>query len=750
MNDSKTKTEQPYSEMLKIALKYAERGIKVFPCTATKKPILKGGFKIATCDGRTIISWWRRHPNALIGAPNEQFVVIDDDGAKAENEMAAAANRDAMNELHERKILSDRCLIVDTPSGGTHYYFRRPSITNYQIGDKRSRRAIKVLPEVDLLSDGGYVILPDQINYKARGTDEPWARIKRSPKFPDTEFSEIRAKYKTLTDAIQQIKSLHNKLDKGHVKGVARNETNAPVYNENVETASDKKATEHAKSHNTAGNVAHVDYENDAIVFKEMGNIYKKNPDYEKVDPTEKLMGVGGKEKIKIGVGELDTKLINKLFHNQQIQLKLLAFLGLKRTWPSQTTLNRSILPKHKDNRPSLGVRWHRERTHVLCHDFSNFANSLDDNHDYNLVRLYICKMYNTIVYRVKPAEFSIWFLRMLYEADIIDIDDAFKKFGRDIDELNKSERKAAMSMLLLDALKSLHKNYDGSTTFADKFSSAWAKVSVSTIGKVKKSLLNKGFITNTGVYNCASTQGRHDNFFCTPLYKIETDVVMLGFEREHRDTIALREQRKGNNQVSTNKPEQQKPTDGKIEDYENDMEQQFPNVGTLFRIDVSQETFNKINNFCIDFEIPNVVDLENMFSPIFYSSEFIGDVIKDSDKKIYGEDLEFFMDDSPTDQGNRPLLLRCNSEAFDAIFNEISVKHGEHNDSEFEEPSLHFVVSYDIEDLDLDLELLSIRVNEYFNGVLSFQGISTDHLTHEQLNHKLDGVYKEDGDVAK
>lgn len=186
--------------------------------------------------------------------------------------------------------------------------------------------------------------------------------------------------------------------------------------------------------------------------------------------------------------------------------------------------------------------------------------------------------------------------------------------------------------------------------------------------------------------------------------------------------------------------------TNPKTEELEDELEAQFPNVGTLFRLNVSQETYNKILNFAVDFGIPNIVDLDNMFSPIIYSSDFIADVIRDEDRKFYGEKLELSLDAEPTEEGNRPLIVKASSEAFDALWEEIVGKHGEHNDSEFTEPSLHFVLSYDIEDVEIDEEMLEVRLNEYFEGVMSFQGVETDHLTHTQLIHKLDGVFQEDG----
>lgn len=54
--------------LLTAALRYAERGLPVFPCKPGKKvPLTAHGFKDATTDPAVIKTWWKKHPKANIG-----------------------------------------------------------------------------------------------------------------------------------------------------------------------------------------------------------------------------------------------------------------------------------------------------------------------------------------------------------------------------------------------------------------------------------------------------------------------------------------------------------------------------------------------------------------------------------------------------------------------------------------------------------------------------------------------------------
>jgi hypothetical protein len=69
-------------DLLAAALRYAERGYRVFPCIpGTKHPITQHGFHDAPTDPGQIERWWSRHPRANVGIAAEGMLVVDIDGA---------------------------------------------------------------------------------------------------------------------------------------------------------------------------------------------------------------------------------------------------------------------------------------------------------------------------------------------------------------------------------------------------------------------------------------------------------------------------------------------------------------------------------------------------------------------------------------------------------------------------------------------------------------------------------------------
>jgi hypothetical protein len=143
---------------LEWALKYAERGLTIFPvwwiegatcacgmsgCSEGKHPIIGGGFKHASGNPDVINAWFKKWPKANIGClPGASgYVVLDLDGPIGMESARALG-------LLAEPTLETQSGRVD---GGRHRWYRHPGGT---IGNKR------LAPGIDVRADGGYVILP--------------------------------------------------------------------------------------------------------------------------------------------------------------------------------------------------------------------------------------------------------------------------------------------------------------------------------------------------------------------------------------------------------------------------------------------------------------------------------------------------------------------------------------------------------------------------------------------------------------
>jgi putative DNA primase/helicase len=133
--------------MLTAALDYASRGIPVFPCNSRKRPLTVHGFVDATTDETQIEFWWRPRPRALVGMPTGSVSgidVLDIDVKNGVNGYAALPDWRGMSNL-----------IVATPSGGAHLYFRSNGSTRNSVGE--------LAPGLDVRGEGGYVIVPPSV-----------------------------------------------------------------------------------------------------------------------------------------------------------------------------------------------------------------------------------------------------------------------------------------------------------------------------------------------------------------------------------------------------------------------------------------------------------------------------------------------------------------------------------------------------------------------------------------------------------
>lgn len=136
-------------ELLAAALQYGEQGYPVFPVRGDKRPLVKWKAG-ASSDAGQIRSWWQRWPLAMIAMPTgarSGVVVLDVDRKNGvdglANLRAAGIDPFALTPI-----------VVETPSGGLHFYFRAD-------GEGRLRNSAGLLaPGIDIRGDGGMVILP--------------------------------------------------------------------------------------------------------------------------------------------------------------------------------------------------------------------------------------------------------------------------------------------------------------------------------------------------------------------------------------------------------------------------------------------------------------------------------------------------------------------------------------------------------------------------------------------------------------
>ena len=142
-----------------IALKLVRLGFPVFPCNSgrldpkrVKAPLVANGFYSATLEIEQLALWWRQWPDALVGIPTggtSGISVLDGDVDKKTGE-----------NIGEQQIVSlglshSRALVVNTPSGGIHYYFRHVDGVRSSTG--------KIASHIDVRGDGGYIIAPESV-----------------------------------------------------------------------------------------------------------------------------------------------------------------------------------------------------------------------------------------------------------------------------------------------------------------------------------------------------------------------------------------------------------------------------------------------------------------------------------------------------------------------------------------------------------------------------------------------------------
>lgn len=138
-------------ECCRAAVELASGGFAVLP-VAKKRPLITGGVHGATRCPVTIKGWWKRWPDAdvAIAAGRSGLCVIDID---------QPAGPDSLADLEGQHGRLPETLVVQTPSGGAHYYFSVPPNLNLRpsVG--------KLGPGVDVRAGPSYVVSPPSPRY---------------------------------------------------------------------------------------------------------------------------------------------------------------------------------------------------------------------------------------------------------------------------------------------------------------------------------------------------------------------------------------------------------------------------------------------------------------------------------------------------------------------------------------------------------------------------------------------------------
>jgi hypothetical protein len=163
------------TQQLAAAVSFAQRGWSVLPLKpGEKRPASRNGLHDATVDVGKVKRWWKHNPRYNIGLRCGCVVVVDVDrkngGEESLDRLFTALGSDVFNGVPA----------VTTP-GGRHFYFRQPS--------GELKRVIGLLPGIDLLGDGGYVVAPPSIREQGlyawdEGVDYTCLRPDDLPTFP--------------------------------------------------------------------------------------------------------------------------------------------------------------------------------------------------------------------------------------------------------------------------------------------------------------------------------------------------------------------------------------------------------------------------------------------------------------------------------------------------------------------------------------------------------------------------------------
>lgn len=192
--------------ILQWAIRYYQAGWLVFPCK-NKRPhpqaleAWDGSWKAAIgdkiIDEKTIKWWWDRYPNAQIAVAcgvKSGITVVDID---TKTDVGRYPNYVLQNSADIQSELPASLTSI-TGSGGRHVFYAYEDVSN---------SARSVHPQIDIRSEGGYVILPPSIHESGESykwqTEWSEACLKNLPSFPEQLLAKIEKPNRTREQWLQ-------------------------------------------------------------------------------------------------------------------------------------------------------------------------------------------------------------------------------------------------------------------------------------------------------------------------------------------------------------------------------------------------------------------------------------------------------------------------------------------------------------------------------------------------------------------
>jgi Bifunctional DNA primase/polymerase, N-terminal len=134
------------------ALRYAEAGISVFPCTADtrKRPLIRWR-EGSTTNAAHIAALWNRWPCSLVGIDLHKCGLVVLDADRHDNCADGVAAFAALVRRHRADL--SVVPITHTPSNGYHFYFRQPP-------DPLGNREGDLPDGINVRGSGGFAVAP--------------------------------------------------------------------------------------------------------------------------------------------------------------------------------------------------------------------------------------------------------------------------------------------------------------------------------------------------------------------------------------------------------------------------------------------------------------------------------------------------------------------------------------------------------------------------------------------------------------